>query len=461
MKTSHIQYLYFFILLGYITAKPLNFMYGIEAIKALPFLGCMLGIVLFMFHEKGRVFTGRVINKLDIFIYFLFVLLYFVSVVRNIQKGSSFIGVFNESSQVLGIAIGTYGFIIYYIRQSENLQGALSGIMITMLAAPSFFVILNIAGFFLGVQFPDMHGDKDPTPSVMAGILGLNFYRTALFFATHPNNCAVAVGAIMVCNLMVIFFTPTSLRTKAFFLFSLLCCLIFLLILDSRGSIASVILVTGTCLVLKNSRFLGGLTLVIWCSPFIPFFVLSALALVSQSSIGENISREENDNDLATGNGRSIIWEHCVDAVRSPELAHFFGYGQVGHIRSGVAQKWSWKFPDYVAHNFFFQCFFDLGYVGVLFLLWVLHNSFRSAQFLLKQGMNVAFVFIAFSLYFPLSGTFESTFGVYNHVYTTLYLCLCICPILFKNAVIQQPSSSPPPSPILQARELEKSTQST
>lgn len=433
------NYLYYvLIFLGYIMALPTSRLTGLDLLKSLPVLLCLLGIMKFSLFQKGRIFIGQVSTKIKLSVYSIFVFIYFASILRRPGITKSVIGMVNASGQVILIAFLTFVFINYCLKRGKEFIPEISKISFAIISAPAIFIILNIGTYLLGIEIPLDLDDPEAVgkPSVIAGLLGLNLIRNTLLFVAHPNNVATAVGSILVCSFFAWKYLTLPKWQSIFLLVSILAGMTFMLMLDSRGSIASLLAVSTLVIFLERARMLSLIKRLIIFLPLLPFFILSLLALVSSTDLGKNMAREENDDDLNTGNGRAIIWEHCINAILDPEVDHILGYGQAGHVTSGVERYWAWKFPNYVAHNFFFQSFFDIGYIGIIFFVWLLYISASSAIYLYNKGIKAAIIFIAFSLYYPLSGMFESIFGIYNHPYTTIVITYTLCPILFKSAYL-------------------------
>ena len=435
------MYLYFVIIFFiYLISKPLYLYTGITAVKMLPGVLCILGILRFAFFEKGKMHLGRVVNKIDIAFYGIMLILYFISMVRLLMV-ETLISMVNEFTQIFGMFFLVYAFINYAFRGETDFNKIANKVIVALISAPAFLIIINVLLYFIGFHDPpsidaDIGAEEEGGLTVMLSMLGFNVRRSSLVFMIHTNNAAVMVGSIALTLFLGLRSLDLSRWQRLYFAVALGASLIALLLFDSRGAMGSAFLVAIGALFLNLIRSFRIFHLSLWVLPVLPFFLMAILAMVGESEIGQSISRKDGDNNIASGNGRSYIWEHCINEVLDPKIAHFMGYGQVGHIASGLDKKWAWKFPGWVTHSFFFQSFLDLGYLGILSIILALQICAKSAIFLYKRGIKTVWLFVPFPTYYLLSGMFECTFGVYNHAYTSIALTFMLFPILIKNAYL-------------------------
>lgn len=416
--------------------KPFNLVTGIEAVKLLPVLLCFAGIIRFAFRKDGSIISRVLYTKFELWAYILFAFVYVASIMR-LNEGYSAVGMANEILQVLGLVFFSIAFFNHVFRKSEDYAAAIKEISYLMIAVLASLLLANTLAFVAGVEVPvigDASESEWEDPAVIAGKLGLNILRDGMLFCTHHNNAAIATGTMVLSIFLFLFINKTSLLNKIFLIGGIGTGMYGLLVFDARGPIGIMLLLMAATPLMVMFRQLKWFKRLVPVMIIFPFIMMTVLGLISQSSVSSSLSRESSAQaDVSSGNGRSYIWEHCIAIISRPQPEHIVGYGQMGHMLSGADKKWAWKFPNFVTHSFTFQTFFDQGYLGLGLLFFLFYNAARNSLFLYKQGYKNYLIFAVFPLYYLSTGLFESTFGVYNHIYTSITLIFLLFPIIGKN----------------------------
>lgn len=436
-KTLHIT-TFALVFLSVIIAKPLFAVTGIEAVKIFPVALLLLGTLRYAFFRKGYIFIGKIRSKIPFIIFSIFILVYAISLIRHSLK-ESYIGTINETFQIILIVTFTFSWLNFQFKKSKDFSNAFSNILYTLIISSASFIVINVLFYFLGIQGvvedTENYSIENPSmesSSVTAQLLGLSLNRSGLFFTGHPNNFALVVGAVVVCIVVALLFLELNSTKKKLLWIILPICCFSLLLLDSRGSIGSIVLTLFVFYLIRRFNLLGLSKSFIFIVPILPVLSLFFLGLMAESDWAASLTRG-GKNDIMTGNGRLYIWTQCLNVISDVQAEHFIGYGQVGHIASGADKLWSYIFPGKFAHNFFFQVFFDVGYIGIILFLCLFYIVLNSSIDLYKKGYKQAVVFISFMIYFILSGTFECGFGVYNRFYTDLFIVFILAAIIIKN----------------------------
>lgn len=402
----------------------------------LPLVVLGLGVVHFAFIEKQQLYIGSHWNKKNITLYFLTFVTFLIAVARiNSEAIAGGLGIITMILKYTLFPIFVYLFISYQFRNDngfeKNVQRILYIFFLTIAIEAAFYFILYVA-FFNQAQ---VNSEEGAEAHLMLSIIGIHTEKRLLpIINVHPNTMGIYTGSMLVMAFLLIRQKGISPKLKKLLTIFIGVGILFLLMVDSRGTIINTIIAIVGVYVLAKSRFLGALRIMPVLSPLLPFIMLSVLAFISETGLGSQVSRQEGD--LATGNNRSAIWEECVKELSEPKLKHFIGYGAMGQYAAGVSQKYSWIFgsgeiaESMVTHNYFFQMVFDMGYIGTfiffVFVFAVLTNAIRAY----RQGFTRALGVIGFLTYFMLSGTSESIYGIYNKnyfmVFTVVVLFMCL-----------------------------------
>lgn len=414
---------------------PLALFIGIPSVKYLGLIGLVYGLIdiYLVRSKKGHLYVGRLLNRRQSAVLAIVVGQYMVSFLR-IQSGEfSLIGNLNLAIQVLFIVLLTYGTVS---RSRTGFEDGGKQLIYQLYWALSMVIVINVGGSLLGFEAPIPDGgpppDKDASPSLIAGLLGLDLGRTGFFLTGHPNGFGIYVGWVFIMGVLLLIYGKYENLQKQYIRFSVAAIIFALLMLDSRNTTASSIVCILLAITLVRIRITQLAPYLTWILPILSLSITVLLQYIASSGAAASVSRA--DGEIATGNGRTIFWEYCMEELSVFKEIHLFGWGQNGHITSGVALKYEWylDYPAYT-HNFVFQTIVDMGYLGLLSLLWLMYIVSKNGSLLVRKGYKQFIVFAVFPIYFQLSGIFEATFGQFNQPYTNTFLLMAGLSVFLMN----------------------------
>lgn len=431
------------VLLGYLIAKPMEHEWPMTIIKLMPITLLLAGIAFFTFHEKRYLYHGRLNFHFGYFAIFILVIIYSFSIL-NTNIDPEFVTLFSKTNRIVGLIL--FGYFIYLfiniIFKQNDFKQANKLLLLSIVLGPGLLILLNIILYALGINKTYVESEphiQGATPGVLSSLLGFNFNREAFIFSEHPNNYAVVVG----CTLLglVIAFTNLSLsKSEKIMLIILIIASFFsLIILDSRSAFASTLVSITAVLVLKRIKSFSVLYILVLLAPFLPFIIKHLLVFISGFDFIESISRPGSVHDIVTANSRIYIWNVIMDRFSDFSLDEklFFGYGEYGHVGSKDVNKWAWAFGSTVAHNFCYQILYDMGYLGVCAFMTVLFWMVNANIKLVKEQNAISMLYMGFVIYYLLSGIFESTFGLYYDMYTTIFFLFVFSNVNIVNEYIK------------------------
>ncbi len=397
----------------------------------LPLVALALGVGRFAFIEKQQLYVGLHWNKKNLAFYFLSFLVFIIAVARvNSEQLAGGLGYITLLLKYILFSVFMYLFISYQFRNNNGFEKNVQRILYV------FFLTIAIEAAFYFVLYVTLYNRAEAPPDggeahLVLGMLGIYYEKRLMpIVNAHPNTMGIYVGGVVVMAILLMGQKGIGKQLKKLLWIFIGIGGLFLLLVDSRGTIINTLMAALGVYLLSRTRFLGVVRIMPILTPLLPFIMLSVLALISESGLGSQVSRA--DGDLATGNNRSAIWEECVKELSEPKLKHFIGYGAMGHAAAGVSEKYSWIFgtgeaaKSMVTHNYFFQMVFDMGYFGTLIFFAFLFTILTNAVRMYRNGYTRALAVIGFLVYFMLSGTSESIYGIYNKSYYLVFTTVVI-----------------------------------
>jgi len=305
----------------------------------------ILLLIISIFRSKNPDFN--VINKLSKTFYFILFLLF------NYQLFS------NDSKKRNLLVILKYG-ILYPV---------------------GLFAILNLLLWFFGFSF---ESNLELGSSVLLGqLIGKTIPRVTFPLVSGSVNFGLQLGTLLISS-----FALFKYYSK-FYVFGFLFSVVLLLMNDSRAVIMSCILILALQYLRKVQMFLLKLIpLIILLGPFILVGSVYAMQYFDLISI---VSR--SSSDLETGNSRFLIWLVSLNEFMIPKMEHLLGYGMYGTFTSGASVYWASNFTSFenplltTAHNTFLSTLYDMGYIGVIFLILVLLKSCKKLYVIYESGI--------------------------------------------------------------------------
>ncbi len=421
-------------------------------IKVYPVL--LLGSVTYYFagRQKGTIGLGTA--RLDSGMLWFGVLmgLLILTLVRSNLPGGTMVGVINTTAATVLLLAVVYAFAErqFQLRAEAGFGHNFRLVSMLLLSVPLVLIMYNLITFivFSGNAPPMVEGFEATHAVFLKGLTGITVMKRVVPFSwDQPNSLGGFAGAGLLMCLTALTFAGSS-RIRKYLYVTALSALVLLLLIDSRANffnlaVAGVVILF--CVRGKQLKLAYALVLTL---PVLPTLFLLFTQFAAQVDFLKQFSRSEND--LATGNSRKEIWENCQAVLNDFQFDHLWGYGQYGHLASGVADRYAhvtggWD-NNVVAHNVYYQTVFDMGYLGVAALMAVLLTALRAAGQLWRAGHREALLFVAFIAYFVVSGTTESVFNFYNKYYTLLTLIYLFWIVLAAQHLRKPSALRPKPS---------------
>jgi len=310
----------------------------------------------------------------------------------------------------------------------DNNKIRINSIFIFVILPFTFFALLNL--LLWSIKYHSIEVEEISMGSaVLLSNLGVVIDRVVFPLGFGVNNYGTLIGAILILAINSFIFLKNF---KVVHSVVIATCFLTLLLLDSRASLISSVLITAICIYIYKSNSISIIKLIPYIALFGPVLYMVAIPLLSQSTMMSGIVR--NSEELATGNSRFFIWGIALNELSNFKVEHIFGYGEYGHFKSGASLIWSSFFGDYEKnelkspHNTILSIVFDYGYVGLILYIYFLVDVSRKITNVWLLNSKLGIVFAGFYFYLVLIGITEATFGLYilqfNYLFYTVTLSL-------------------------------------
>lgn len=418
-------------------------------LKFLPNAILLFGIIRYTALKKSKLYFKVPLLSSHLYLWIGFLLIFSVSILRTAREGATFIGHFNDLASIFLFCLLIYLFISSRFRFARYYNPAFFEFVLTrytlkILRIPTIAVTVLFAIYLIGYNHPATVIMRNGEPMVMLKALGISMVKKAVPFTggTHPTLFGIWAGATFVMNAMALatIWLKRGKRRKMYF--GEIAILGFLIFADSRGTMLITlltVLVVYLCFKFRIAGFLRWFVLIV---PVLPFVFTASMGFFAQTSFAEKVARgNQGVENLTTLSARTVIWQECLEEIRDPDPIHLVGWGEHGQGTAGVARRYAHIFPKdhyedtglIVTHNFFFQAFFEVGYLGIGFILLVLFVGMNHAIKLYHRGFRVSLIYIGFLVYFVLSGALESTFGNHFKAYTLVFMMMTTALYTFRS----------------------------
>ena len=400
----------------------------------------------YAFVGKGEIYIGRHWNKRNVALFAGYFAFFIITLLRLNTGGESqddgMLGTVNTVVKEFLFVLFCYLYFSKELKKGEDIGQNIVRVF-TM-----FVLAIAVDCLFWMSIYVFAHGSGGSLEEIeynfILGLAGIQFEKKLIpIVAAHPNTMGMYCGAT-VAMLLVFFLCVDKSKVDRFSLRLLQAALVaggvFIFIVDSRGTLVnSIVLAPGIVYAAFRLRRTSWVKYVILLVPVFPFIVLNLLSFLSDIGLADQLARE-NEN-LATANNRSIIWDACVGELRDLKPQHFFGYGANGQVAAGIDVYYNFLFPvnGMIVHNVFFQTVLDMGYVGACLYLLMLFIAMKNAQGLATMGYRIGLCFLAFFMCYLAAGNTESTHGVYNHTYNfCVYAITMLAMVAYNEARYRQ-----------------------
>jgi O-antigen ligase len=285
------------------------------------------------------------------------------------------------------------------------------------LALPTF-VVLNVLLYAIGVRNPQPLLVDHPEGSLGA-LLGLRVARTLLPFARGINNFGVLAGMGLCSSLCIVLASRTGIWLRLTCVAIALTCVGALVLVDSRGPLLFGVLAGVAVPVMYRLRLVRLGRWAVFISPILPALLLLALAALARTPVAQSVSR--NPGDLSSATGRVLIWGVATNKLlQNPSPIDFIGYGQYGAKGAGISTAWARAFQGFEAdptlastHNFTLQLIYDMGYFGLVTVLWLVWWAVGRLYRQHSAANEVSTTaFTGMLIYLVLAGTTEATISI-------------------------------------------------
>ncbi len=293
----------------------------------------------------------------------------------------------------------------------------------------SIYCLVNIFGWLLGIK---LEGQEELAigKCVFLGQFGLDIERVQFPFGSGINSFATVVGSVVTLAISHLLFIK---KNRYIILVCVFILTIVLALTDSRSSlfypITSVLLVW----FIRLTRLKKTLRILPYIPLVAPFILLLLVMALKNLGLVSSISRESEE--VASANGRQLIWIVSIAKLLNFKLIHLIGYGQYGHFASGASEvygfmfgRWKYGFLTH-PHNTILMVVFDYGYLGLIILIVLFRNMNNNIQNLwANKEIEISNVFLSFFIYIILITTTESYLGLYymNALYVFILVVMLL-----------------------------------
>lgn len=367
-------------------------------------------IVYFNFGYFGKVL--KYIKKEDLVSFGFFIGMFAIGIVRTNIDTFTTVNVIQQISILFLFIVLTFSFC--YEITVKNKRHDFEGYFKDIIWIPLFFIIVSSFLTLLKVDFLNNNskGLTYGSSVLLEKVLRMSVGRFGTPLGVGTNNYGLFAGYLLTICLTA-FWTFKRRSNKIFVAVVAIFSLIPIFCTDTRSALIWPIV---TVVVVFGLDFLKRLSLVklliIPISVVLPILVLSGGDLLKEIAV-KGISR--SGNDIESGNHRLEIWKPCWREMQNFKITHFFGYGNNGDIRSGVAPEIELVFGHdkggghFSTHNNFFQLFLDYGYIGlVVFFVFIFGIIDAVLSIYSKTGNRNFLIFISIILFTMFGGMAET-----------------------------------------------------
>ncbi|RRB04228.1 O-antigen ligase family protein [Larkinella rosea] len=286
--------------------------------------------------------------------------------------------------------------------------------------------LINFTLWVLGVSLQEdvLEGDFSQSAMLLSR-LGIEMDRIQFPLTGGFNSYGSSIGGIFTITLITFF----VVKKKTLFLGMMIASFFLtLLLIDTRSALFYPIVILGLILFLKSqNKYIPSFKYLILLLLFGPVIFSTVTFAMSNLDIFQTIARSQDD--LHSGNARTIIWGMSTNEFLNFRPIHLIGFGEYGQKGSGVSSNWSyifegWKNSELTSpHNTSFSILFDCGYIGLITYI-ILHIQLISRlKYIYNHDRPIAYIYGGFVLYNLLTGITETLNGFYFFHYFVLF-CL-------------------------------------
>jgi O-antigen ligase len=348
---------------------------------------------------------------------------------------------------MLGLAIMLFlvallGFFAMLAPMSEATRRAR---LRCVLFSPVVFTMLNLALYLVGFHLPTttaLPASGSPPSNGAAevlGLLGIGASRASLPLTAGIDGAgAIAALSLVVCVFLAGRNGPP--RSRRFALAGLVCSIVTILLVDSRGPLVWAVIALALMAALPwLRRGIGALPLALPFAPAIILFVLGKLGAFSATfSRGTSTT-----TDFVSATGREQVWSIIINFLSHINGELIYGWGAYGQARSGVSYRYAYLFAGqpnpqfFSAHNVVLQIILDTGLIGLVFFLWLLVKAISGAFAAYQaSGLPESKALLGGLIVISLLGSDEAVPGVAT-ISLLILLLLMVCAAIRSTAPVR------------------------
>ncbi|HEX8023208.1 hypothetical protein [Mucilaginibacter sp.] len=355
-------------------------------------------------------------------IYFLFILMIVIALVRSSAPVSTVINVIYEVSLFVSCSFFILTSYVYLIFKRK--MDTRSLLTYTLLYPLAIFAGLNMLTWILGIKVSNYLVVEDTSTAVMLSAVGINMKRVIFPLAGGGlNTYGDLLGALLLIAIVISFY-----KVRFINICIILLTLASIILVDNRSFLLNALMSSIGIYFLNKTiffKYTKNLPVLLVLSPFILLIYLPII----YASLSSSLLRSDETTDTLL---RVIIWTKATFEFSDFKLMHLIGYGEYGHYGSGVSKQWAylfkaWTQPNFIGpHNTLFSIIFDYGYIGVLLYIILIRKSILDVLAIRKiQGDKILPIFvIAFWSYYLISGSTETLNGFYSPGMMYLFLSM-------------------------------------
>lgn len=267
--------------------------------------------------------------------------------------------------------------------------------------------LLQLGGVRAANQDPSSQGIATFENASLLKLVHIYAHRVQFPLASGVNSSGIVSGAGLAACLILIMrrAAPPWLTWPC-----LAGCIYNLVLGDNRTSLG---LGIGAAVYFAWTRRMTTARLLPILVPVLPLLAILVTALLN-GPLGGVLSRGSND-DFATVNHRTFIWEAAWHMLRSPGLQDLYGWGALGQVTSGLSQHYAYLFGSlphpyaYSTHDIVIQTVVDSGYIGLALLVAAVGvTTYRLIASWLREADPVVRALMAVLVVTILGGTTEA-----------------------------------------------------
>ena len=353
-------------------------------------------------------------NKNDIYLG-LYLLIISISLFRSYMNGLFEI---SPIFTIMGVYFITY-FYFLYVRTNKELNYKK-----LIFSGLNLYLLINLILYSIGYESPhriilsDTFGEN-----ATLKIFGISHERILFPLAPNIQSYGLICGSLLLYNLIIY-----RKNKNIYNIFFVLIATISLILTDSRGQILFLIIIL-FIYIFFNNFFLKRQFFFIITYIFSVFYIVVIIYSIYSFFDIELLVRE---NSVTIFSGRELIWIEFLTHYRPTVFDALFGYGNDGHVISGISKNYSYLFTNWLnpesasVHNNSFQLILDIGFIGLGLLYFIIYRTiqtYREHYFFNKNPLNLAAIYIL--NYLLISGTTEGVLNPENS-FTILILIILI-----------------------------------